>query len=270
MNFFFISRLAIRSSILLIVLLSLSAHAEITSMANAINKAGRQRMLTQSMVKDYCLIGQDITKEQAIGRLQQSIALFDLQLNELKDFANTGEVHEALAKVENLWRVFKPIVLAPAIRDKVPALMAADDGLLAATHKVVLLLQDVSGSAQDRLVNISGRQRMLAQRLAKLYLLRSWGFDNSQVRTDIEQTRNEFKGALAELESAPGNNAEVTSALVEARREWNLFEHGLNRNNNDLIPLVVSTSSDKLLVTMNEITGMYELLSIRSLSKRSQ
>lgn len=260
-------RTATLLSTLFIVLASMNAHCDITTLSTAINKAGRQRMLTQSMVKDYCLIGQDVSKELAIGRLNQSIALFDLQLNELKAFAPTDEVHDALIRVENMWHIFKPIVLAPASRDKVPALMAADDDLLSATHKVVLLLQDISGTTQDRLVNISGRQRMLSQRLAKLYMLRAWGFDNSQVRSDMEQTRNEFKGALAELESARENSSEVNASLAEARKEWNLFEHGLNRNDNELIPLIVAMSSDKLLVTMNEITGMYELLSIQANGK---
>lgn len=247
---------------------SLAAQAEITSLASAINKAGRQRMLTQSMVKDYCLMGQEISKEQSSGRLQQSVALFDLQLDELKGYAPNSETREALAKVETLWRPFKALVLAPASRDKVGALMMADDELLPATHRVVLLLQDVSGTPQDRLVNISGRQRMLSQRLTKLYMLRSWSFDNAQIRSDLDQARNEFKGALTELENAPENNATIRHTLSEARRQWSLFEHGLNRSGTELVPLVVSMTSDKLLATMNELTTMYELLPVTTASSK--
>lgn len=261
---------AIILTMLCMLLGPVTTYGEITSLAAAINKAGRQRMLTQSMVKDYCLIGQGVNKEQAIGRLQQAIALFDIQLNELKAFAPTEEAHDALIRVENLWHPFKAIVLAPAKREKVSALMAADDDLLTAAHKVVLLLQDISGTAQDRLVNISGRQRMLTQRLAKLYMLRAWGFDNSQVRSDMEQTRNEFKGALAELENARENSSEVNASLADARKQWNLLEHGLNRSNEEMIPLIVAMSSDKLLVTMNEITGMYELISIRAMGTQTR
>ncbi|HEY0720104.1 MAG TPA: type IV pili methyl-accepting chemotaxis transducer N-terminal domain-containing protein [Gammaproteobacteria bacterium] len=268
MNILTLKNSAVFIAVLCLLLTTVTAHSEINTLAAAINKAGRQRMLTQSMVKDYCLIGQEINKEQTIGRLQQSIALFDSQLNELKAFAPTEESHDALIRVENLWQPLKAIVLAPASRDKVPALMTADDELLTATHKVVLLLQDISGSTQDRLVNIAGRQRMLSQRLAKLYMLRAWGFDNAQVHSDMEQARIEFKGALTELENAQQNNAEVTHALTDARRQWNLFEHGLIHNK-ELVPLIVSVSSDKLLITMNEITGMYELIAIRTLASKS-
>ena len=37
-----------------------SAWAEITTLSSAINKAGRQRMLTQRIVKAYCLVGMSV------------------------------------------------------------------------------------------------------------------------------------------------------------------------------------------------------------------
>lgn len=254
----------IRALLLLFSLcLALPVQAEIDSLASAINKAGRQRMLTQRMVKAYCMLGIDVKTEVARQQLHDTIRQFESQLAELKAFAPNAKVGDALDKVEQLWLPFKTTLTAPVSRANAERLMADNDALLAAAHRVVLILQDLSDTAVGRLVNVSGRQRMLSQRLGKFYMLRAWGFDNSEVRFEMDQARSEFKGALAQLMEAPENSAGIRSALEEAGRQWSLFEHALDRNNKELVPLIVAMTSEQLLVKMNEITAMYEGLSAR-------
>ena len=67
--------LACLCSALILTATSLSA-AEITSISSAINKAGRQRMLTQRMLKAYTMIGISVQKEEAEKQLSSAIALF--------------------------------------------------------------------------------------------------------------------------------------------------------------------------------------------------
>ncbi|MCW8917724.1 MAG: type IV pili methyl-accepting chemotaxis transducer N-terminal domain-containing protein [Gammaproteobacteria bacterium] len=249
-------------SLLLLVAFTLPVAAEITSISSAINKAGRQRMLTQRMVKSYCMLGIDVQQDVAEEQLRKAIDLFELQLHELNAYTSgNGEIGAALARVEALWQPFKKTLQAPVSRENAQLLLETNDELLRAANKVVLKLQDTSGSSFGRLVNVSGRQRMLSQRLAKFYMLRAWQLDNAEIRSEMEQSRNEFKGALAELTNARENSPAINAKLAEAAKQWALFDHGLGLNGEKLVPLIAAMTSEKLLEQMNEITTMYEALS---------
>lgn len=247
---------------LFILTMSSVSYAEITTLSSAINKAGRQRMLTQRMVKAYSMVGIGVQAETAQQQLDGAIKLFDTQLAELKAFAPSKKIRTSLAKVDALWKPFKVTLRKPNSRTNVEVLLLTNDDLLRAAHKVVLQLQDESGTSFGKLVNISGRQRMLSQRMAKFYMLRAWGFKSAEILSEGERAKNEFKGALAELISAPENTPALSKELQEAEKQWNLLEHGLERDKK-LIPLIVAMTSEKVLRKMNEITGMYEGLSDR-------
>lgn len=234
------------------------SHAEITNIASAINKAGRQRMLTQRMLKAYYMIGINVKEKEARIELHDAALLFESQLEELKKYAPNNLIRQNLEKVEELWNNYKAMLKRPVQRSNAVAMMAAGDELLRASHKVVLSLEDESGEILGRYVNIAGRQRMLAQRLGMLYMLRSWQFENATIRSEMEQSKNEFKGALNELISSPDNTPELERELAEANKEWRLFEHGLERNGSNLVPLVIAVTSENLLKRMNTITHLYE------------
>ena len=226
----------------------------------AVNKAGRQRMLSQRILLTYCQAGLGVMPDLAQRRLSESVELFDLQLAELKGFAPTPGVRATLAQVEKLWVPFKEIAHRPPSREGAKRLLYWNDDLLFSTDKVVRLLQDLSDQPYARLVNIAGRQRMLSQRVAKFYMLREWGFDKPSIRDEMEHARNEFAGALAALRAAPENTDAILAALNEAELSWTWFDHALTLRGDQSYRLIVADSTEAILVQMDRVTEMYERL----------
>jgi nitrate/nitrite-specific signal transduction histidine kinase len=248
------------SVLFFLILLPATSFAEIYNVSSAINKAGRQRMLSQRIVATYGQIGLEIQIRKSKRQLRKAINLFDEQLGELYEFRQSGKINLQLKKVSKAWKPLKEIVEQPVQRSNAEEVRTLAEDVLTASHRVVIMLQDEAKSAKGRLVNISGRQRMLSQRLASLYTLQSWGFASSEYSDDFSRAMNEFKGALGELKASELNTEEINRNLIKAKREFSMLERGSRHENGEYIPLMVKMSADKLLVLMNDTTQMYEAL----------
>lgn len=234
--------------------------AEIYNLSSAINKAGRQRMLTQRIVATYSQVGQEITTQKSQRQLKKAIEMFDAQLGELKEYRPSGKIHQQLQKVTKLWLPLRKIAIDPIQKSRAEELRILAEDTLVASHRVVIMLQDESRTKKGKLVNISGRQRMLSQRLSNLYMLQSWGFNSSEYTDDYSRALNEFKGALTELSSSTLSTEEIKQKLNKSKRELGMFERSSHHKNGEFIPLMIKMSADKLLKLMNDVTHLYEQL----------
>jgi len=233
------------------------------SFGEAVNKAGRQRMLTQRIVLTYCQVGLGVTAEVSTRRLHAAVRLFDAQLAELKDGVDDKTVRKAIGQVEAIWKPFKKIALGPINRNSAEELLFWHDDLLHASHKVVQLLQDRSGRAVAHLVNISGRQRMLSQRLAKYYMLKEWRFDGMTISQEMTAAHREFGLTLEKLRAANQNTPAINKELDDIALQWTWFEMALTLQKDQTYRLVVADSSETILIAMDRIVEMYERLSMR-------
>lgn len=243
--------------LLLASLLAAPVQSAEMTMGEAINKAGRQRMLTQRIVKSYAQMGQDVRYRVAEKDLRDSIVLFESQLQQLKGFTKDRETQRGLLLVERLWKPVLQIASAKIERERAEELRQDAEKLLVAAHQVVLQLEDLSASSKGHLVNIAGRQRMLSQRMGNLYMLMSWGFDNLQYKADYDKAVKEFQDALEELTNAPENTPEIKKALGEVHEHWEVYKLSNRMGEGEYVPGLVARMLDHILHEMNEITGMY-------------
>ena len=128
-------------------------------MAKTINVAGRQRMLSQKMMKEACFVANGFEESKARADLEATMSLFETSLGQLEE-GDTGagiavppsqSVTEQLAIVRDLWTEYKN-GLAQIKSGEVSGQSAVanvalqSDAILAAMHKAVLYYVDAPGA----------------------------------------------------------------------------------------------------------------------------
>lgn len=226
----------------------------------AVNIAGRQRMLSQRIVKAYCQIGLGVLPRASRAQLRDAVALFEAQLVSLEASASGPDARAALRGLGSAWRPFKALALGPVNLERARRLHALDGEVLAAAQRVTLLLEAASPGSLGPLVNLAGRQRMLSQRLAKIYMLQGWGMSGPGLREEAETARAEFAAALMTLQAAPQNTSEIGRELAAVELQWKWFENALALEGTHAYKLIVADASESIVNSMERITLLYEQL----------
>lgn len=241
------------------------AWAEITSVNEAINKAGRQRMLSQRMAKAWLALGLDVAAPRARQILVDSIAHFERQLAELQAYAPTPEIKATYAGLAQAWQGYRGALVGPAPnRERAAQVLALDAQVLRWAHQGTVQLEQHSGRAVGKLVNMAGRERMLSQRTAKIYLSRTWGTATPEQLRDMDTARREFAQALQALTQAPQATEQIRQELALAQQQWVFFDNALGRIHGSerraQHAIEVFASSENILQVMDRVTGLYSKL----------
>jgi nitrate/nitrite-specific signal transduction histidine kinase len=238
------------------------AHAQVLDFNDAINKAGRQRMLSQRASKAYLALAQNVESRNAQQVLDRSVSLFERQLGELKSFAPSAAIRATYDALDGAWGEFKRELtgLNPG-KAEAAKVVKLDAAVLALANQGTTQYEAASGKPVGKLVNIAGRQRMLSQRMAKFCLASAMQIDPAGSTAEIGKSRTEFLAALEVLRNAPEATAAIRQELVLADAQWIFFNRGLQRLDgagaSASLMSDVFVSSENLLAIMDRVTGLY-------------
>ena len=238
-------------------LLSTSLFAiEIKNLSVAVDVAGKQRMFTQRMLKDYAMVGLENHFGNPGEDLKKIMASFEDHLNALIAFNNDKVTKESLLKVKKMWSPLKTALNETPSKEKAGKMQEDLEALLKQSNESVGLFAKQTGKASGEIINISGRQRMLSQRMASLYMLKVWGIDDPQFKVKMTKAMDLYRTSLETLKKSEMSTPEIMGLLNKSERSFKFFEI-MNRSSSKFIPSLIYKKSNDMLKDMNTATGLY-------------
>lgn len=234
--------------------------AQIETLSQAINESGRLRMLSQRIAKAQILKTLDIQPGNAQQQYTASQKKFDQNLKDLKLFSTTltsnTAIEVALSAIDTEWNGYKEVL---SQGNNVNDILVLSDRTLLACEELVSQLENTAQRQSARWVNLSGRQRMLSQRIAKFYSAISLSGDTAAFSPELLKAIDEFDSALIQLINSPDNTKFVQHKLNKVQTQWNFSKQGFKLlDSGASTPLVISMTTETILKQMNDITALYE------------
>jgi len=224
-----------------------------------INMAGKQRMLSQRIVKDYLYLGKKIASNKAGKELDSSMKEFRSSLNKLKiSLANDEETLNLIEFTEMSLDDLEEIIKEDYTVDNAQLAIDLSETLLEGSQYIVTSLEDKTKTAGAKIVNKAGKQRMLSQRIAKYYIAYQIGIKDKNTVDQMNAAVKEFQESLTYLKSYQKNTPEINVELNKVDKLWKIvhkFYLGIEKGG---LPIIVYNTTNKITKKMNKITKNYE------------
>ena len=229
----------------------------ISDTVKLIDIAGKQRMLSQRIAKDYLYAGNKIAPAKANKQLKKSLEELQNAHKILVESINDPEIKNLLAFVEMSTEDFSATANDEFNIDNAQLVIDLSESMLEGSQYVVDSLKLTVTIKESVIVGQSGKQRMLAQRIAKYYIAYQSGIKDKNTVDQMKEAVKLFTESHEALMANPANTPEINRNLNQIDRLWKIvYKFYLNIEKGGL-PLIVFNTTDNITKKMNTITGLY-------------
>ena len=261
---------------ILILLLSLCFGGELIAsegltIREAINKATRQQTLTQRIAKVYLAINNNLYEPKFYQERDAAIELFQSQLDELKLYTPTDKIKASLKHVQLLWKEYEAVANWSINKNGAATLLQLCDEILYASNRLFIsyeeYAQDLSKGAFNntetlniiKLIQATGTQRMLTQRIMLFYLATKQDIDAVNSQRKLNFAIDEYKSTLEQLELSDFQSQDIRTELKVIQEDWTTLNTLLNNSDNDVDQVNQMMSlADNISQKADKISLLYE------------
>ncbi len=220
-----------------------------------VDRAGKQRMLSQRMVKDYFYVAKGVNELNALKQLKKSFIHFKRTQRKLNDVISDSEIKNLIAFVDMNLKEFATLSKEKYTIDNGIIMLDLSESILEGSDYVVKAL--TKGEKSNEIINTAGKQRMLSQRIAKYYIAYQVGIKDNNTIGQMKASVKEFDDNLKYLLALKENTAQITKKLKKVAMKWAIvYKFYLNIEKGGL-PKIVFSTTDKITKEMDDIVALY-------------
>jgi AmiR/NasT family two-component response regulator len=225
--------------------------------ADAVNRAGKLRMLSQRLVKLHALRLLEPASPRWAPLLAQAAEETDATIRVLGRSLSKPTFGDLLDAVVDAWHEAQTLLSLPPSMRRLPEVDAVAERLLVQADQLTRQLETAGLVTTLHVINLSGRQRMLCQRHAKQILL-SLLLREADGAAQAALTAATFEQALAHLRGAPLCTAEIRELLEAAGAAWADVGRATRQVHAGHGARALDDASEALLAVFEHLTDRYE------------
>jgi hypothetical protein len=214
-------------------------------------------MLSQRLVRVFAQRLAKVGMRRAAELQEESLQRARDNIARLQALVPESLRHPALTTVVQAWESLQAVIEGRLSPSAVMPADASADVLLQAAEHLTRALEVAGGRRVLHVVNLSGRQRMLAQRVAKEAMV-SLATDRAPATEALNAAVVAFEAALKELEGAPLSSDLIRSSLAAARDEWLRMMRALAVFEEANERAACAVASDALVQIFDRLTEHYQ------------
>jgi len=222
-----------------------------------VNIAGKQRMLSQRIAKDYLYNGAGVAKDKSSKELKRSLQEFKRGIDILNKSINDDEIKNLIAFVKMSMDELDALIKKPFNINNAQLVLDLSESMLEGSQYIVSSLKDKYKLNSVKVVDRAGKQRMLSQRIAKYYIAYQLGIKD---KNTIEQTRlavKQFDDNNKFLLKYKDNTPAINKELNEVNRLWKIVHKFYLNIQKGGLPIIVYNTTNDITKKMDDITRMY-------------
>ena len=222
--------------------------------AEAVNRAGQLRMLSQRVVKLYALLCCTPVPPDTAALLSDSTGAVEANLATLARSLSRPTFGDLLDAVARPWSNLRGALRAPPTAARLREVDALAEQVLAQAEQLTANLEIAAFATALHVINVAGRQRMLCQRLAKEALLGALLGEGGPA----PDTRAELAAGFEYLAALPLTSAGIADELARAAAYWDHMQDALRQPGTAAGQAGIAASSEALLRHFDRLTEQLE------------